>query len=62
METRRCWFQRQSSDRVGASEVKAGGSSKPANVLLPFWTAFVFPSCGCGVLLLILSVAVPGVA
>lgn len=41
--------KRQGSDRVGASMVKAGSSSKPASVRLPVWTGCIFPSCGCGV-------------
>lgn len=57
--------KRQSSDRVGVSEVKAGSSFKPASVRLPIWTGFIFSILWLwfvDVLLLILSVAVPGVA
>lgn len=42
--------KRLGSDSVGASMVKAGGSSKPASVRLPVWTGFNFPSWCRGVL------------
>lgn len=42
--------KRLGSDGVGASMVKAGGSSKPVSVRLPVWTGFNFPSWCRGVL------------
>lgn len=54
--------KRQSSDRVGASEVKTGSSSRAASVWLLFWTFFFHVAILwlwiVGLLLLILSVAV----